>query len=129
MASHMVSAYAYTMPSGITIHSSTSEWTENGVTGKIYPSPNNPNYQTFYASTTADRRYGYIYAEIFLEDAETNANIATKKAYGSNLDSVDVYANVTYGYNTYVRVTGIHKVGSSESNITTAFGTRNIYKL
>ena len=129
MASNMVSAYAaYDIPD-VPMHNSTNQWTENKVTGAIKPYPHDSHFQTFIASTKANKRYDYISAQIFLEDAETNASIATKEAYGVNLDSADVEADVTYGYNTYVRVTGISRVGSSKSNITTEFGVRNIFKL
>lgn len=122
MASHMVSAYA------LTPHL-TDNWTENGVTGKIYPRSTNPNYKTFWASTKADRRYGFISVDILLESAETNAYISSKDANGHNLDYVDVSASVNYGHDLNVRVTSEHKTGSSNNDITTDFILIKIYPL
>ena len=102
--------------------------TENKVIGKIYPDPNSSNDRTFYASTKADERCNYISAQIFLGDAENNADIATYKANGHNLDYVDVPAHVTGSNPAYVRVTGIHQVSSSDNNITADFGLCDIYK-
>ena len=127
MASHMVSAYAHDIPK-VTIYKSTGQWTGNKVIGKIYPDPNSSNDQTFYASAKADKRCNYIYTQIFLEDAETNADIATHMAYGHSMDYIDVPAHVTDGNHTYVRVTGIHQVSSSDNNITADFGLCDIYK-
>ena len=122
MASHMVSAYA------LTDHY-TDTWTENKVTGKIYYTLGNPNYRTFWASTSADRRYGYISASILLESAETNAFISKNEAYGHNLDYADTYAYVNYGQTVTVRVTSTHEAGSSKGDITTAFRLIKVYAL
>lgn len=125
MASHMVSAYALTA-------NTTYNWTENGVTGEIGYILGNPNYKTFYASTSAEREfqtYGYIYARILLENADDKAFIKDNYADGHNLHLVQTTASVTYGHATRVRVTGFHKAGSSENDLRAEFAVRSIYTM
>lgn len=121
MASHMVSAYANPDPDA---NGASFYWTENRVTGKIYTSP---DYQTYYASTGANRRYGFVSTKILLENAETEACIDSNKASGSGLDYVEVGAEAANDYDTYVRVSGIHQVGTSDNNLTTRFVVRKIF--
>lgn len=121
MASHMVSVYA-------TDHL-TDNWTENGVTGKIYYTLGDPNYRTFWASTSANGRRGYISASVLLESAETNAYISSNYADGHNLNYVDTFAYVDYGRTVSVRVRSTHQVGSSDNDITTSFGLIKVYIL
>ena len=121
MASNMVPAYAALYE--------TDNHTENGVTGKIYYTLGNPNYRTYWASTSADKRKGYISVSILIENAGNNAFISKNEAYGHNLDYADTYAYVNYGQAISVRVSSTHQAGSSKSNLTTDFGMYKVYIL
>lgn len=131
MASHMVSAYAADPDADLPVYS-TANKTVNEVIGNIDSRASDPNYKTFWASTSAPGKtqtYGYIYVRILLESAEDNTKFADKYADGHNLHLVERDAAVNYGFTTHTRLTSTHKAGSSENNLKAAFRLRKVYAM
>ncbi len=125
MASHMVSTYALT-------NSTNLSGTDNGVTGEIGYTASDPNYKTFWASTSAvseNQIFGYIYADILLENADNDAYIKSNWADGHRLHSLQTTASVTYGHAERVKVTGTHIAGNSETNLRANFSIHKTFAM